>query len=289
MKKIILYCLFFIFGISTTQGQLLWKITGNGLKNPSYLFGTHHLIPIQFLDSVPGLYPAFNSAKMVVSEVVLNNLDATPAIRKAALLPDTITIRGLLNQAEYEFVNQELTNTLRMSLDNLNKMHPSLISKLYELELYKKYEHFDENTQSDTYFQLVAAKKGIPIAGLETVEQQVKLLFPENIKKETQLLVASIRNKEILIQEMREMNRLYREGNLDALEVLANQSNKQWNVSEEENKKLIDDRNINWVKQLPDLIKNNSCFVAVGALHLPGNKGLIKLLKNEGYKVIPVK
>ena len=289
MKKIILYCLFFIFGISTTQGQLLWKITGKGLKNPSYLFGTHHLIPIQFLDSVPGLYPAFNSAKMVVSEVVLNNLDATPAIRKAALLPDTITIRGLLNQAEYEFVNQELTNTLRMSLDNLNKMHPSLISKLYELELYKKYEHFDENTQSDTYFQLVAAKKGIPIAGLETVEQQVKLLFPENIKKETQLLVASIRNKEILIQEMREMNRLYREGNLDALEVLANQSNKQWNVSEEENKKLIDDRNINWVKQLPDLIKNNSCFVAVGALHLPGNKGLIKLLKNEGYKVIPVK
>ena len=289
MKKIILYCLFFIFGISTTQGQLLWKITGNGLKNPSYLFGTHHLIPIQFLDSVPGLYPAFNSAKMVVSEVVLNNLDATPAIRKAALLPDTITIQGLLNQAEYEFVNQELTNTLRMSLDNLNKMHPSLISKLYELELYKKYEHFDENTQSDTYFQLVAAKKGIPIAGLETVEQQVKLLFPENIKKETQLLVASIRNKEMLIQEMREMNRLYREGNLDALEVLANQSNKQWNVSEEENKKLIDDRNINWVKQLPDLIKNNSCFVAVGALHLPGNKGLIKLLKNEGYKVIPVK
>ena len=289
MKKIILYCLFFIFGISTTQGQLLWKITGNGLKNPSYLFGTHHLITIQFLDSVPGLYPAFNSAKMVVSEVVLNNLDATPAIRKAALLPDTITIRGLLNQAEYEFVNQELTNTLRMSLDNLNKMHPSLISKLYELELYKKYEHFDENTQSDTYFQLVAAKKGIPIAGLETVEQQVKLLFPENIKKETQLLVASIRNKEMLIQEMREMNQLYREGNLDALEVLANQSNKQWNVSEEENKKLIDDRNINWVKQLPDLIKNNSCFVAVGALHLPGNKGLIKLLKNEGYKVIPVK
>ena len=289
MKKIILYCLFFIFGISTTQGQLLWKITGNGLKNPSYLFGTHHLIPIQFLDSVPGLYPAFNSAIMVVSEVVLNNLDATPAIRKAALLPDTITIRGLLNQAEYEFVNQELTNTLRMSLDNLNKMHPSLISKLYELELYKKYEHFDENTQSDTYFQLVAAKKGIPIAGLETVEQQVKLLFPENIKKEAQLLVASIRNKEMLIQEMREMNQLYREGNLDALEVLANQSNKQWNVSEEENKKLIDDRNINWVKQLPDLIKNNSCFVAVGALHLPGNKGLIKLLKNEGYKVIPVK
>ena len=168
-----------------------------------------------------------------------------------------------------------------MSLDNLNKMHPSLISKLYELELYKKYEHFDENTQSDTYFQLVAAKKGIPIAGLETVEQQVKLLFPENIKKETQLLVASIRNKEMLIQEMREMNRLCREGNLDALEVLANQSNKQWNVSEEENKKLIDDRNINWVKQLPDLIKNNSCFVAVGALHLPGNKGLIKLLKNH--------
>ena len=289
MNKFNLIFLFLLVGIFTLQAQLLWKITGNGLKETSYLFGNHHLIPIQFLDSVPGLYKAFNSSKTVVSEVVINNLDATPAIRQAALLPDSVTIQSLLNKTDYEFANQEITNILRMSLENIKMMHPSLITKLYELELYKKYEHFDENTQSDSYFQLVAAKKGIPIVGLETIEQQLKLLFPENLHKEAQLLVESIRNKEVLINEMKEMNRLYRSGKIDELEVLANQSNKQWNVSEEENNMLIDNRNIEWVKQLPALLKNNSCFIAVGALHLPGNNGLINLLRKEGYKLTPVK
>ncbi|MBP1663721.1 MAG: GumN family protein [Bacteroidetes bacterium] len=288
MKKLNLFLLILIFSLNASQAQLLWKISGHGLEKPSYLFGTHHLIPIQFLDSVPGLYKAFNSTQTVVSEVVLNNLDTAPAIQRAALLPDSVTIQTLLSKTDYEFANEEITKILRMSLYSLNKMHPSLITKLYELELYKTVEHFDENTKSDSYFQLVAAQKGIPVVGLETVEKQLSLLFPKNYQKEAQLLIETIRNKDKLIGEINEMNQMYRKAKIYELEKLASQSNKQWNVSEEENYALVDERNIDWIRQLPELLSKSSCFIAVGVLHLPGTNGLINLLKKEGYKVTAI-
>ncbi|HNX88044.1 MAG TPA: TraB/GumN family protein [Paludibacteraceae bacterium] len=288
MKKYNLFILILIFSLNASQAQLLWKISGHGLEKPSYLFGTHHLIPIQFLDSVPGLYKAFNSTQTVVSEVVLNNLDTAPAIQRAALLPDSITIQTLLSKTDYDFANEEITKTLRMSLNSLNKMHPSLIAKFYELELYKTVEHFDENTKSDSYFQLVAAQKGIPVVGLETVEKQLNLLFPKNYQKEAQLLIETIRNKDKLIGEINEMNQMYRKAKIYELEKLASQSNKRWNVSEEENYVLVDERNIDWIRQLPELLNKSSCFIAVGVLHLPGTNGLINLLKKEGYKVTAI-
>lgn len=279
----------FVIYYSQTEAQLLWKISGNGLKNESYLFGTHHLIPIQFLDSIPGVYPAFNKSKMIVSEIVLSDVDVANKIQKAAMLPDTILIEDLLTPEEFEFVDKELINVLQMSLMNVNKMHPSLIQTLYELELYKERAHFDENTKSDSYFQLVANQKGIPVKGLETVEKQIELLFPrDKLKEKAQDLINVIKNKDTLYKEYEEVNALYRRGDLESIERLNQVSNKEWGVTPEENAKMIDNRNIDWSKQLPALMKSNSCFIAVGALHLPGENGLIKLLRKEGYKVVPV-
>ena len=87
---------------------------------------------------------------------------------------------------------------------------------------------------------------------------------------------------------MKEMNQFYRAGDLNGLAKLSQQSNKQFNITEEENAVLLDNRNLDWVKQIPGLMKKNSCFIAVGALHLPGEKGLISLLRKEGYQVKPV-
>ena len=288
MKRINLLLLMLVTVIFTSNAQLLWKISGKGLKEPSYIFGTHHLIPIQFLDSVPGLFPAFNSSKTIVSEVALNNIDATSKIQKSALLPDSVSLKNLLSSIDYDFVNKEITNLLRIDINSINKMHPSLITTLYELELYKQNMHFDENTKSDSYFQIVAFQKNIPVVGLETVDKQIELLFPKNIKKEAQTLIKSILKKDDLIVQMKVMNEFYRAGDLNGLAKLSQQSNKQFNVTEEENAALLDNRNLEWVKQIPALMKKNSCFIAVGALHLPGEKGLINLLRKEGYQVKPV-
>lgn len=114
------------------------------------------------------------------------------------------------------------------------------------------------------------------------------MLFPKNYQKEAQLLIETIRNKDKLIGEINEMNQMYRKAKIYELEKLASQSNKRWNVSEEENYVLVDERNIDWIRQLPELLNKSSCFIAVGVLHLPGTNGLINLLKKEGYKVTAI-
>ena len=282
---IVLLSIFFVAG----NAQLLWKISGNGLKQNSYLFGTHHLISIQFLDSIPGVFPAFNKTDMVISEIVLNDLDVSAKIQRAAMLPDSLTMKDLLTAEEFEFADKELSNVLKMNLLSLNKMHPSIIQTFYELALYKEKTHFDENTKSDSYFQLVANQKEIPVKGLETIDKQIDLLFPkDNLKKKATELLEVIKEKESLYTEYEEVNKLYRSGKIEEINELNRISNKKWGITAEENAELLDLRNIDWVKQLPQLMKSNACFIAVGALHLPGENGMIKLLRKEGYKVVAV-
>jgi uncharacterized protein len=288
MKKKILILFLLILSLSVVQAQLLWKVTGNGLKHPSYLFGTHHLISIQYLDSVPGLYKAFNQCETVIGEMVMNNIDATAKIQQAAVMPKYIRINDLLNDEEYKLVDTELKSVLKFGLKDVSILNPSLILTMYEMEIYKKLTGFKDESQSDSYFQLVATEKGKNVIGLETIDQQISFLFGnESFERQANILVETIRKKDSVLLEMLQLNRLYKAGKL---EELINLSKGKGNISDmtpEEYAKLVDNRNADWVSKLPTHFNESSCFVAVGAMHLGGKKGLIKLLEKEGYKVTP--
>jgi uncharacterized protein YbaP (TraB family) len=288
MKKNILFvCLLLSF--SATQAQLLWKVSGNGLKHPSYLFGTHHLIPIQFLDSVPGLYKAFNASNVVVGEMLTSNVDATAKIQQAAMMPDHIKMRDLLSEKEYELVDKELKSTLKIGLKEFSMMNPTLINTLYEMEIYKKLTGFTEDVQTDSYFQLVAAEQDKKVIGLETVEQQISILFGNtSLQRQAEVLVETIKQKDSALVELVQMNKLYKAGKIDELVQLSKGKNKKSDMTLEEYAKLVDNRNTDWLTKLPPLFQESSCFVAVGALHLGGQNGLVKLLQKKGYKVTAV-
>ena len=286
MKKKILILFVLLVSFSTTQAQLLWKISGNGLKHPSYLFGTHHLIPIQFLDSVPGLFKAFNECETVVGEMVLNNLDASAKIQQAAIMPNHKKISDLLTQDEYKLVDNELKATLKFGLKEVSIMNPSLILTLYEMEKYKKQTGFTDDKQSDSYFQLVAAEKDKKVLGLETIDQQIAILFGNgSLERQAKVLIETIRKKESVLNEMIQLNMLYKAGKLNDLLFLSKGRGDVTDMTDEEFRKMADDRNADWMTKLPKIIKESSCFIAVGALHLPGQNGLLKLLEKEGYKV----
>lgn len=290
MKKLTATTLLLFLIIFSIQSQLLWRVSGKELKHDSYLFGTHHLIPISFLDSVAGLYPTFNQAQKVVSEIVLEGVEDNKKLQQAAMLPDSVLISGLLSESDYALLDKEFTEVLKMGLKQIDRLHPAMILTFYQLAIYKELAHFDDNTKSDSFFQLVAAQTGIPVVGLETIDKQIALLFPrEDYKKQAEELVEIVKRKEDAFSELVELNRLYKQENIDALYALNEKSKASWGIPEEESYALIDRRNIDWADQLPALIKEKSCFIAVGALHLPGENGLIKLLRKAGYKVTPVK
>ena len=288
MKKNILILFLFLLNLTAIHAQLLWKVSGHGLKHPSYLFGTHHLISIQFLDSVPGLFKAFNNCDVIVGEMVINNIDATAKIQQAAIMPNHVKINDLLNDDEYKLVDNELKSVLKFGLKDVSIMNPSLILTMYEMEIYKKLTGFKDESQSDSYFQLVASEKGKKIIGLETVDQQIAILFNNsNLERQADILVETVQKKDSILNEMIQLNKLYKAGKIEKLIDLSKRKGNITDMTDEEYAKLVDNRNADWMTKLPGLFKESSCFVAVGAMHLGGKKGLIKLLEKEGYKVTP--
>ena len=288
MKNKTVLLLIFLLCISGIQAQLLWKISGKGLKHPSYLFGTHHLIPIQFLDSVPGLFKAFNECETVVGEMVINNIDATAKIQQAAIMPNHRQIKELLNENEYKLVDKELKSVLKFGLKELSIMNPTLILTMYEMEIYKKLTGFTDDNQSDSYFQLVAEEKDMKVVGLETIDQQIAVLFGNgSLERQANVLVETVKKKDTMLKEMIQLNKLYKAGKLDELIALSKGNGNITDMTDDEYANLVDNRNANWLTKLPELMKNNSCFIAVGAMHLGGKNGLIKLLEKKGYKVSP--
>ncbi|MDD3322359.1 MAG: TraB/GumN family protein [Paludibacter sp.] len=286
MKRTYLFLIFFIASFSFVNSQLLWKISGKKLKYPSYLFGTHHLIPIQFLDSVPGLYKAFNECDEVVGEMVLNNIDATARIQQAAMLPDHINIKDLLNDSDYQIVDKELKSVLKFGLKEVSMLNPTMILTMYEMEIFKKSTGYTDDNQSDSFFQLVAAEKGKKVIGLETIDQQIAILFGNgSLQRQADILVETIHQKDSVLTEIKYVNSLYKKGEIDELLELSNRRGNVNDMTDEEFDKLVDKRNLNWVSKLPQLMEESPCFIAVGALHLGGKNGLIKLLEKGGYKV----
>ena len=238
---------------------------------------------------MPGLFRAFNRCDAVVGEMVMNNIDDSEKIMQASTLPQGVTMDSLLNAEDYALVDAGLRTVLQIGLKELALMKPAAIRTMYETELYRQYTGFDDDTQSDSYFQQIAARQGKQVFGLESVDMQIALLFGNDDQKQEALsLVETVSHREEGLQEIETLNALYKAGEIDRLVKMAQEQGDPLAMAPEEYDRMVDDRNLAWAEQLPDLMQARPCFIAVGAMHLGGEKGLIQLLKGKGYKVKPV-
>ena len=286
MKKIILFGYFLMLS-SITHAQLLWEISGNQLKEKSYLFGTHHLIPISFLDSIKGIYPAFNSCENIVGEIIMDDPSIIKNLQQAAIITSGETIKDLLTEEQYTTADSILKDALGVGLNEMRFFKPAMIENIYLLTIYDKYFQIDADFQIDTYFQKVGKKDGKRLFSLETVDEQIKILLDRKpLKEQAQSLYEMLTSSEKIINQLEVLNRLYLKQDLEELLEYSNNDSMQ---TPEDKWILLDQRNIRWAEQLPKQFEKGSNFIVVGALHLPGENGIINLLKKQGYKIKPVK
>ena len=291
MKRKIFLILFLCVCVTLIQAQLLWEISGNNLKTKSYLFGTHHLVPVSFLDSIPGIYPAFNHCKVVVGEIVANDPTMVQKMTEAAKMPVYTNYHTLFSEEEYHLVDSALQVVLKMNLSDLALLKPAMINNLYIVSLYNmRYPTENQNWQLDSFFQQVANKKKTPVIGLESIDKQIDILFNlQSLERQAFLLAGTIKSPQNIETELSQLNDLYKKGDLNGLLSLYQNDTTIYAPTQQESYELLDNRNLDWSITIPKLIENKACFIAVGALHLPGENGLIALLRKAGYKVKPVK
>lgn len=282
-------------GQNEYTGALLWKISGNGLSQPSYILGTHHLAHISFVDSIPGLRNAISNTQQTVGELLMSEQPAMQAkLQQAAMMPAGETYKTLLSVDEYETLDAALKELFMAGLDQFSQLKPGMISMLYTITLYTKNSpEFNPMVHEaiDAYVQRVANESGKATLGLETVEDQIYALFDaEPLKDQAKSLACAAGNKEWITKGLNKLNEYYKTKDLSNMYNLAfNDPEDPCQMSQTYQSAINKDRNNKWLEKLPQIMKDKSSLIAVGALHLAGEEGLLYQLAKKGYKVEPVK
>lgn len=290
MKKRILLLVLLVFTL-TGNAQLLWKIAGNGLKNSSFLFGTHHLAPLSICDSIDGFKDAFSKCEQLYGEIDMDSMNVPTAQMKMAkymLLPSDSLLNTLYSVDECQLLDSVLKKYLGFGVEQFNKLKPNVVSaQLGLVQSIKSFKGYNPQVQLDATLQKRAKEQGKSVHGFETMEFQAECLFDSPLKEQACDLLKMVRLGDKGIEYSRKMTDCYMRQDIAGMLTLL--SDKDMGMTETEKERLIDNRNRNWERQLVSILPEKSTFIVVGAGHLIGEEGLINLLRGQGYAVEPVK
>lgn len=296
-KKILTLVLLLVAAISGAQAQVLYKISGKNLEQPSYIVGSYHLAPISFVDSIKGIRSAMQETAQVCGELDMQDVMKPENMQKmqaAMMLPEGQTLKTIFTADELAKVNALLKNVMGVDMSNpmveqqLGKLTPqALTTQLSLLVCMKKHPGFNPQEQFDSYFQQQAIKAQKPVIGFETVDFQIKtLLCGMSLDRQKQLLVCMADNLEKSEANTERMLQAYFAQNLAELKTLMEEKeNTACDSTPEEETALIYGRNADWLTKMPEIMANAPTLFVVGAGHLPGDRGVLKLLQVAGYTV----
>lgn len=301
MKKVITL-LFASLAFCTANAQLLYKVSGKGLKAPSYIVGTHHLTNASFAPQINGLKEAMEQTKQVYGELpmdVMTNPDTMKVMTDAMMLPEGQTLKDILTPEQFEKLSSFCRINLGAGLDNsmvfaqLGRMTPAALNNQFTVLLYMKRHQGTFNVQNgiDAYFQQQALNAGKKVGGLETFGFQTSVLLNNtNMKRQVELLMCVIENDELYIDLAERLTNAYLAQDMDGMVAVSEEKlHNTCDSTPEEEKKLLYERNADWAKKMPAIMKDAPTLFAVGSLHIPGKKGIAELLRKAGYKVEAVK
>lgn len=264
---------------------LLWKISGNGLAKPSYLFGTIHMLCASDAELTTKFKNIVADAEEIYFEVDLDNVVEVLSIMSKMKMRGDTSLRDLLSDDDYGIVKKYFEERKSMvPFSMLEKYKPILaLSTLQENSL-----ACDKMAMMEQVIMEEATRHKKKIKGLETMAYQAGVLDSIPYGLQAEQLVSYIKNinkNDNEDQELMEMMDAYKSQDLTKLdELMTKSSGGLGNFTEV----LLYNRNRNWVEKLKRILPDKSLLIAVGAGHLPGNQGLIDLLRKAGYTLTPV-
>lgn len=260
------------------QHSLLWEISGNGLAKPSYLFGTIHAIcPKDFVMN-QSIEQSVTKSSQVYLELDMDEPSMMMDMQKMMFMPEGTTLKSLMKEGDYQLVAQFFKDSIGINVDKVQKLKPFALSSMTVMKMLncpiKSYEM--------TFVEMAKAQKK-EVLGLETVEEQMSAIDKMGYEQQADLmLVKMVKNWNTDKNTFGQMIKDYKSQNLEGL-LKDMTSSSTMDVEFEKN--LLNDRNKNWVPRIKKVIHEKSTFFAVGAGHLPGENGVINLLRKEGYIV----
>lgn len=278
----------------TASAQLLWKISGNGLEKPSYLFGTHHIAPISVLDSIGAMPQAVAATEQVYGEVDMRQMQQlVQQVAAAMMLPEGQTLQTLLSPREFERTDSVMRLFLGVGLDNpgMLRMKPMALGSTLSVAVAARViPGYNPQRQLDRSFQVDALKAGKTVGGLETVGEQMDALMGASLDRQCEQLMCMVDNMSRGEQMAFDLTAAYMAQDLAEIEeIMTAKLGDSCDSTPEEDEKMIYGRNDAWMKKMPAIMLDKPTLFVVGVGHLIGERGLLVQLKKLGYSVEAMK
>lgn len=271
-----------------TENALLWEISGKKLKKPSYLFGTYHLLTESYFNEVPKAKSLLEKADGVAVEM---EIDSSKLLNmQAAMFMNDKTISQMISKEDAELVSKELQAVFGAPLSAFDRFKPTSITLLLTL-MYAQKENQDvlakyTGSPLDVAIATNARKAGKSVFTFETMDEQINILYNSlSLEEQARQLVVFMKRKDDMVRSQRDLLNAYMNQDMGKLLADFEQYEKDFGSSAY----MLDDRNVRWMEKMGELLSKGNQFIAVGALHLQGKKGLVNLLREQGYTVKAVK
>lgn len=281
MKRKMFFCTFLgLFAIQYAMAQLpaslLWRISGNGIQKPSYLFGTIHLTDERVFQLGDSLYAAIENTEGFATEITPEEITSLIMDEFRKELSNSAKVKDQVSKEAYNKYSKTLAKKLNKSADDITVRDVLKEKNKWASENYRKGKM---TTILDAYLYDIARRQGKWTGGVEDKTDQSKLV-PETID-DMDLGLVTTQTDEMSAEGVEFMVQLYLNSDLDGI---AHFSNGNDSIRNE----LLTKRNIKMARRMDSLSAIRSMVFAVGAAHLPGADGLIELLKEKGFDLQPV-
>lgn len=289
-----LLCCIFCYESNAQQNSLLWKIEGNNLEEPSYLYGTMHSQDKRVHDLGKLALPYIKETEAVALELVIDSTDLLQMMLTLfgeMMMQDT-TLQDLYEDGDYQLVKSYINKKLGMFalLLKIDEMKPLYISLFVdEIASFDSKMGREMDMALDQFFQSVGEQMDKKLIGVETFEEQMNAFNRIPLNEQAKMLLQAVQakqNEAVPDTSMQTMMHYYLSQNLDGL--------MEWYEMEKSYAEssfdtiILLERNYRMADRMDKIVQSQATFIAVGALHLPGEDGLIHLLIEKGYELSPV-
>ena len=262
------------------NSQLLYEIKSKDGQHTSYLFGTIHMMPKEQFNIDSTLTAAFNKSSVIAMEVDLNmDLAQKIELAKETILPEGKTLRNICTDAQYQLIYTYALDSMHMSkkkFKRYSRLKPFFFSSVM------LQESLEDTKSYELEFGEMAKKGSKKTMGLESIQVQMQTINTVSLEDQVRMLIDGMNQT----QGYDAMLSNYLSESIDALYIdIITESEGFPNFVEN----FLNKRNTQWIPVITDQIERENTFIAVGAGHLPGPKGVLELLRAQGYSLTPIR
>lgn len=277
------------------ENSLFWEISGNGLKKPSYLFGTIHLIPKDSFFIPEVMKERMPEADRLLLEIEMD-MGSMLTAALGAFKPSEKSLKEVLSPDDYAYLKGFIEDSLparggvygmgSISMKSIERQKPIFtmqqISSMYCTEM-------SMDTEESVMYEMHLAEEfkntERPVGGLETAADQLNAFDAIPLEEQAQQLVDAVRKPGEMCGGFGELVSIYRSQNLQRLMEATTADPTMGNHLDV----LLYNRNRNWIPVIEGYLKSEVVLIAVGAGHLAGEFGVVNLLREQGFVVKPLR